>query len=134
MFNALASSDQLRMDFYLQPGDIQLLNNLTQQHRRSSFAVGLASRRESTQLLLGVPVEQSLGTSRTSICCSDKVVRRFLREQPRRPRGCLLTLLKHVSATATILSQHPIYHSHRSVFFFFFFILVWKVSKSLEPR
>lgn len=37
MFNAVAGSDDVRMDYYLQPGDIQLLNNTTQQHRRSSF-------------------------------------------------------------------------------------------------
>ena len=39
VFNALASSDEVRMDFWLQPGDLQLLNNLTQQHQRSSFVV-----------------------------------------------------------------------------------------------
>ena len=39
VFNALANSDELRMDFNLQPGDIQLLNNLTQQHQRSSYQV-----------------------------------------------------------------------------------------------
>lgn len=37
VFNALAGSDTLRMDFKLLPGDIQLLNNLTMQHQRSSF-------------------------------------------------------------------------------------------------
>lgn len=41
VFNALAGSDTLRMDFKLLPGDIQLLNNLTMQHQRSSFVVGL---------------------------------------------------------------------------------------------
>lgn len=38
-FSALASSDKLRMDYLLQPGDIQLLNNLNQQHQRSSYQV-----------------------------------------------------------------------------------------------
>lgn len=36
-FNELAASDALRMDFVLQPGDIQLLNNHTQLHTRSEF-------------------------------------------------------------------------------------------------
>ena len=39
VFNALAGSDALRMDFKLMPGDIQLLNNLAMQHQRSSFVV-----------------------------------------------------------------------------------------------
>jgi len=41
VFAALASSDELRMESLLQPGDIQLLNNVTQQHQRSSFVVRL---------------------------------------------------------------------------------------------
>lgn len=44
VFNALAGSNKLRLDFTLQPGDIQLLNNLTMQHQRSSFVVRPASK------------------------------------------------------------------------------------------
>ena len=36
-FNALARSDELRMDMDLQPGDIQLLYNHTMLHSRSAF-------------------------------------------------------------------------------------------------
>ena len=34
LFNEIASSDALRVDAMLQPGDIQLLNNHTQLHAR----------------------------------------------------------------------------------------------------
>ena len=37
LFNEIASSDALRLDALLQPGDIQLLNNHTQLHTRSKF-------------------------------------------------------------------------------------------------
>ena len=37
LFNEIASSDALRLDSMLQPGDIQLLNNHTQLHTRSKF-------------------------------------------------------------------------------------------------
>lgn len=37
LFNEIASSDALRMDTMLQPGDIQLLNNHTQLHTRAEF-------------------------------------------------------------------------------------------------
>lgn len=37
VFNDLASSDELRMDYVLQPGDIQLLSNHTCLHSRSGF-------------------------------------------------------------------------------------------------
>lgn len=37
LFNEIASSDELRLDAMLQPGDIQLLNNHTQLHTRSKF-------------------------------------------------------------------------------------------------
>lgn len=37
LFNEIASSDALRMDSMLQPGDIQLLNNHTQLHTRAEF-------------------------------------------------------------------------------------------------
>ena len=37
LFNEIASSDALRMDSTLQPGDIQLLNNHTQLHTRAEF-------------------------------------------------------------------------------------------------
>ena len=37
LFNAIALSDKLRIDFLLQPGDIQLLSNHTQLHTRSAF-------------------------------------------------------------------------------------------------
>lgn len=37
LFNEIASSDALRMDAMLQPGDIQLLNNHTQLHTRAEF-------------------------------------------------------------------------------------------------
>jgi alpha-ketoglutarate-dependent taurine dioxygenase len=37
MFNELAASDELRLDYMLQPGEIQLLNNHTQLHARSEF-------------------------------------------------------------------------------------------------
>ena len=34
---ALALGDELRLDFVLQPGDLQLLSNFTQLHTRSAF-------------------------------------------------------------------------------------------------
>jgi len=37
LFNEIASSDALRMDHMLQPGDVQLLNNHTQLHTRAKF-------------------------------------------------------------------------------------------------
>lgn len=37
LFNEIASSDALRMDAMLQPGDVQLLNNHTQLHTREKF-------------------------------------------------------------------------------------------------
>lgn len=37
LFTKLASSEELRMDYLLQPGEIQLLNNHTQLHSRSEF-------------------------------------------------------------------------------------------------
>ena len=37
LFNEIASSDTLRMDYMLQPGDVQLLNNHTQLHTRAKF-------------------------------------------------------------------------------------------------
>lgn len=37
VFNELASSDELRMDYVLQPGDIQLLSNHTCLHARGGF-------------------------------------------------------------------------------------------------
>jgi alpha-ketoglutarate-dependent taurine dioxygenase len=37
LFNKLAASDELRLDYMLQPGEIQLLNNHTQLHARSEF-------------------------------------------------------------------------------------------------
>lgn len=39
-FTALAASDELRLDWKLQPGDIPLLNNLTMLHAKSAFRVG----------------------------------------------------------------------------------------------
>ena len=36
-FNALARSDELRMDMDLEPGDIQLLSNHSCLHSRSAF-------------------------------------------------------------------------------------------------
>ena len=36
-FNRLAASDELRMDYKLQPGDIQLLHNHSIVHCRSGF-------------------------------------------------------------------------------------------------
>ena len=36
-FNRLAGSDELRMDYKLQPGDIQLLHNHSMVHCRSGF-------------------------------------------------------------------------------------------------
>ena len=49
LFNEIASSDALRMDYMLQPGDVQLLNNHTQLHTRAknedfpvSFSVSTA--------------------------------------------------------------------------------------------
>jgi hypothetical protein len=37
VFNQIALSDKLRMDYMLQPGEIQILNNHTQLHTRSAF-------------------------------------------------------------------------------------------------
>ena len=37
LFNELAASEELRLDYMLQPGEIQLLNNHTQLHARSEF-------------------------------------------------------------------------------------------------
>jgi alpha-ketoglutarate-dependent taurine dioxygenase len=38
-FTALALSDDLRLDFKLQPGDIGLVNNLTMLHAKTAFKV-----------------------------------------------------------------------------------------------
>ena len=37
VFDGLASSDELRMDYVLQPGDIQLLHNHQIVHTRSEY-------------------------------------------------------------------------------------------------
>lgn len=37
LFNELAASDEMRLDYMLQPGEIQLLNNHTALHARSEF-------------------------------------------------------------------------------------------------
>ncbi len=38
-FAALAMSDELRLDYKLQPGDISLVNNLTLLHAKTAFKV-----------------------------------------------------------------------------------------------
>ena len=55
LFNEIASSDALRMDSMLQPGDIQLLNNHTQLHTRAEFE--------------DFPVSTCLHRCRVCTCC-----------------------------------------------------------------
>ena len=53
-FTALAMSDELRLDWRLQPGDLPLLNNLTMLHAKSEFRVrncGARSRCQRSGLL-----------------------------------------------------------------------------------
>ena len=57
LFNEIASSDALRLDSMLQPGDIQLLNNHTQLHTRSKFEDFPVSPYPC--LLLGMSVQDS---------------------------------------------------------------------------
>ncbi len=52
---ALALGDGLRLDFALQPGDLQLLSNRTQLHTRSAFTdAQVAERRRSLGRALGL--------------------------------------------------------------------------------
>jgi hypothetical protein len=64
MFNALALSDKLRLDFLLQPGDIQMLSNHTQLHTRSAFEDHEVARSCSSTLPLLLELS-SLHASRT---------------------------------------------------------------------
>lgn len=62
MFNELAASDELRLDYMLQPGEIQLLNNHTQLHARSEFDdwEDVDRRRHLLRLWLAPPTERPL--------------------------------------------------------------------------
>jgi len=69
VFAALASSDELRMESLLQPGDIQLLNNVTQQHQRSSFVDhdNLAERRHLLRLWISPTENRPLPEEYTNL-------------------------------------------------------------------
>ena len=43
LYTALSMSDELRMDWELQPGDLQLLHNCSTCHTRQSFVNGNVS-------------------------------------------------------------------------------------------
>ena len=58
LFNKVASSDALRMDAMLQPGDVQLLNNHTQLHTRERFEDFPVSCH--TKLKAGSPLQHHL--------------------------------------------------------------------------
>lgn len=62
LFNEIASSDALRMDYMLQPGDVQLLNNHTQLHTRAKFEdfPDFNERRHLLRLWIAPPVERPL--------------------------------------------------------------------------
>ncbi|KAF8060336.1 SAT17 [Scenedesmus sp. PABB004] len=62
VFNELAASDALRLDYMLQPGEIQLLNNHTQLHARSEFVDWdhVDARRHLLRLWIAPPVEREL--------------------------------------------------------------------------
>eukprot|EP00879_Flechtneria_rotunda_P008142 GHRR01008527.1.p1 GENE.GHRR01008527.1~~GHRR01008527.1.p1 ORF type:complete len:362 (+),score=138.84 GHRR01008527.1:379-1464(+) len=62
LFNELASSDELRLDYMLQPGEIQLLNNHTQLHARSEFVDydDVDKRRHLLRLWISPPNERPL--------------------------------------------------------------------------
>ncbi|KAK9840646.1 hypothetical protein WJX81_006750 [Elliptochloris bilobata] len=59
---ALALGDELRMDFVLQPGDLQLISNFTQLHTRSAFTdpEALDQRRHLLRLWVAPPGERPL--------------------------------------------------------------------------
>ena len=44
LYTALSMSDELRMDWELQPGDLQLLHNCSTCHTRQSFVNGNVSQ------------------------------------------------------------------------------------------
>ncbi|WIA23850.1 hypothetical protein OEZ85_013508 [Tetradesmus obliquus] len=62
LFNKLAASDELRLDYMLQPGEIQLLSNHTQLHARSDFVDydDIDLRRHLLRLWLAPPNERAL--------------------------------------------------------------------------
>lgn len=65
LFNSLAKSDELRMDYMLQPGEIQLLSNHTQLHTRAAFEDwdDIDQRRHLLRLWLAPPAERPLPES-----------------------------------------------------------------------
>lgn len=56
-FVALAQSDELRLDYRLQPGDIALLNNTTMLHAKTAFKdfADPAKRRHLLRLWVAAP-------------------------------------------------------------------------------
>ncbi|KAK9842564.1 hypothetical protein WJX81_006293 [Elliptochloris bilobata] len=62
LFNELARADELRLDCYLQPGDIQLLNNHTCLHTRGAFVdyPEPERRRHLLRLWVAPPVDRPL--------------------------------------------------------------------------
>ncbi|MEX1065694.1 MAG: TauD/TfdA family dioxygenase [Aquisalimonadaceae bacterium] len=64
-FDALASSEGMALDFYMQPGDIQLVNNYCVFHSRTSFEdyPDLERRRHLLRLWLSTPNSRELPPS-----------------------------------------------------------------------
>lgn len=62
MFDAIAESEGVALDFYMQPGDIQLVNNYCVLHSRTSFEdfPELERRRHMLRLWLAVPNSREL--------------------------------------------------------------------------
>jgi hypothetical protein len=60
LVDALAASDALRLDFDLQPGDIQLLSNHTVLHARAGFTDGPGAKRHLLRLWLSPEEEREL--------------------------------------------------------------------------
>lgn len=69
VFEELACSDELRMDYVLQPGEIQLLSNHTVLHARDSFkddAKDVSKRRHLLRLwLVSLKTKQNMVFSLT---------------------------------------------------------------------
>ena len=62
---ALALGDELRLDFVLQPGDLQLLSNFTQLHTRSAFLDPEARRPAPALRLPLVSVGRTVGQQKS---------------------------------------------------------------------
>lgn len=60
LFNELASSPELRLDWILQPGDVQLLSNHTCLHFRGAFKDSPAATRHLLRLWVSPPNDRPL--------------------------------------------------------------------------